>query len=86
MLEDSESREILDSITLYQLTRDTKYLHATTYDQYFHLVVMPSQDDVIIDGGAYIGDTAEIFASFLLNKRSIHSFEPSSAFIVRAFS
>jgi len=50
-------------------------IHDILYDQYDHKDVGLKQGDVIIDGGAFIGDTAVLFAEKLNKNCSIHSFE-----------
>lgn len=50
-------------------------IHDILYDQYEHKDVGIKKGDVIIDGGAFIGDTAVLFAEKLNKDCSIHSFE-----------
>ena len=50
-------------------------IHDILYDQYEHKDVGIKEGDVIIDGGAFIGDTAVLFADKLNKKCTIHSFE-----------
>jgi FkbM family methyltransferase len=54
---DSDSREIFASIVKTYLTGDDGYLKSSNYPQYFHPLVKPSASDIIIDGGAFNGDT-----------------------------
>lgn len=75
-LEDDLSKEIMLSIFKYRITGDAAYLPLVDDNSYFHLLVRPRQGDVIIDGGAFIGDTAIPFAKHLKNQCTIYSFEP----------
>lgn len=50
-------------------------VHDVLYDQYQDAKVRLQQDDVIIDAGAFIGDTAVYFHHILQGRCQIHSFE-----------
>lgn len=75
-LEDEASKEKMLSIFTYRITGDAAFLPEMDPASYFHLLVRPRVNDVIIDGGAFIGDTAIPFARFLKNQCKIYSFEP----------
>ena len=74
--EDELSKQTMLSIFQYRITGDAAYLPPVDDNSYFHLLVRPRLGDVIIDGGAYIGDTAIPFAKHLKNQCTIYSFEP----------
>ncbi|MGE7999165.1 FkbM family methyltransferase [Lysinibacillus sp. NPDC093190] len=76
---DQSSREVFSGIIKYRLTGDPSYILKSQYPQYLHPIVSPRKNDVIFDGGAYIGDTAEIFLEYLENQCRIYSFEPSES-------
>lgn len=76
MLADDESRETFVSVLEYRLTADPLRLRVAPWPQYFHPVVQPRKKDVIIDGGAFCGDTALDFARHVGRDCLIFSFEP----------
>ena len=77
LLEDDLSRQVFASIVKFRLTLDPEYLIFSSYDQYFHSIVRPVNHDVIIDGGAWIGDSATAFGNQLKGDCHIFSFEPT---------
>lgn len=76
LLADDASRATFLSIIKYRLTMDPMALDVATYEEYFHPGVAPAAGDVIIDGGAWTGDTAISFGEFLGRDCAIYSFEP----------
>ncbi len=46
------------------------------YKQYFHPLVKPEDGDIIVDAGAYIGDTIEEIVKQNINYKRIYAFEP----------
>lgn len=76
ILVDEESRETFISVLEYRLTADPRCLRVAPWPQYFHPVVRPRKKDVIIDGGAFTGDTALDFAHHVGRDCLIFSFEP----------
>ncbi|MGC8791329.1 MAG: FkbM family methyltransferase [Desulfurella sp.] len=48
------------------------------YNQYFHPKVKPEDDDIIVDAGAYIGDTIEEIIKQNINYKKIYAFEPDN--------
>lgn len=76
MLADEESRETFISVLEYRLTADPLRLRVASWPQYFHPVVQPRKKDVIIDGGAFTGDTALDFVHRVGRDCLIFSFEP----------
>jgi FkbM family methyltransferase len=61
LLEDDESREIYASVIKTYTTGDEGHLVHSTYAQYNHSNVKALTGDVIIDGGAYTGDTLRFY-------------------------
>jgi FkbM family methyltransferase len=76
MLCDAESRATFLSVLEYRITGDPMRLRIAGYPQYFHPVVRPRENDLIIDGGAFTGDTALDFSRYLNLVCKIYSFEP----------
>jgi FkbM family methyltransferase len=76
ILQDDESKEIYASITKSYLTGDDGYLKRSSYPQYLHPEVHPQNGDIVIDGGAYDGDTVKSFMKYAECKRII-ALEPS---------
>jgi len=73
-LEDEQSKEILLKILEYRLT-GTFNFKLSKFKQYFHPKVGPERGDVVIDAGAYVGDTAIEFCNNI-DKIKIYCFEP----------
>lgn len=77
LLDDSISKEVFVNVLLYRLTGNKRFIQESQYSQYNHNYVKAKPNEVIIDGGAYIGDTVQVFNDFVDSKCIIHSFEPS---------
>jgi len=80
VLRDVESLRTLDAIMLYRLTWDASWLHPVARPEkaiYFEPEVMPLHDrEVLVDGGAFDGDTARDFHAKTSGRFDhIHSFE-----------
>ncbi len=58
---DEESRNIFASVIKTYITGDEGHLCHSSYKQYEHPRVMAQAGDIIIDGGAYTGDTLALF-------------------------
>ena len=63
MLEDERSRHTLESVLKYRMTRKLSALNGVVAQpQYFQKDIYgPVEDEVFVDGGAYVGDTVENF-------------------------
>ena len=77
---DRLSRQTLDALMLYRLTWDSRYIAAIAKPEkaiYFEPDAMPLSDhEVLVDGGAYDGDTVRTFeARTGGNYDHIHAFE-----------
>jgi FkbM family methyltransferase len=78
LLGDEESRETFLAVLAYRITADPLRLRVAKWPQYFHPFVQPRKKDVIIDGGAFIGDTALEFSRHVDGDCMIFSFEPGA--------
>ncbi|MEH7384269.1 FkbM family methyltransferase [Bacillus sp. JJ1521] len=80
MLSDDESKDIFYERINYCITANNEYLipKQSTGPQYFDPEVISfSNDEIFIDGGAYIGDTVEGFLKAVNGKyKKIYAFEP----------
>lgn len=77
LFEDDESKKTLLSILRYRLTLDPASLEVAPFEEYYNPHVGPEKGDVIIDAGAWTGDTAVSFARHLDSRCRIFSFEPA---------
>ncbi|MCT7588132.1 FkbM family methyltransferase [Aliarcobacter butzleri] len=76
ILEDEESKMVFNSLIKYRQTSNPIYIKKANYIDYFHPLVSPKENDVIIDGGAWQGDSCIEFNNRLNNNCKIYSFEP----------
>lgn len=77
LLEDDSSKDLFLHLIAYRVSGNTHCLKISDFKQYEHSIVRPEKGDVIIDGGGYVGDTAQQFNNLLDAECHIHSFEPS---------
>ncbi|GLC87819.1 FkbM family methyltransferase [Lysinibacillus piscis] len=75
---DQESINVFKGILDFRRTGDESFIKQSVYPQYFHPQVSPIKGDVIIDGGAFQGDTIQQINQALNNECEIHSFEPTT--------
>ncbi len=75
-LADESSKETFLSLLSYRLTLDPARLSVAPFGEYLHPLVRAEAGEVIIDGGAWTGDTALETAVALKGKCRIFSFEP----------
>ncbi|WP_321493277.1 FkbM family methyltransferase [uncultured Desulfobacter sp.] len=75
-LSDDESRLNYAAIVKAYLTGDDGFLPISSYGQYLHPMVKPVKGDIVIDGGAYTGDTCRLFCG-KCGCDYIIAFEPS---------
>lgn len=80
LLTDKKSKEIVDFIIERRKTGNADFSKIYEGNQYFVKdIVKLSDSEVIVDGGAFVGDTAECFIRETDNKfKSIYSFEPDN--------
>jgi len=76
LLEDDDSRAVFASIVQAYATGDDGCYAVSGYPQYDHPAVGPLLGDVVIDGGAFTGDTAAAFAPRIGASGRIVAFEP----------
>ncbi|MFH1899663.1 MAG: FkbM family methyltransferase [Patescibacteria group bacterium] len=81
LLEDDTSKKVFLNILKYRLTLNKKFLKKIVEKEknvYFDSDIFPlSNNEVLLDGGAYNGDTLELFFKATNNKFSkIYCFEP----------
>lgn len=84
-LADEYSRKTLEGILNYRLTRDKQYLKNVKSDETSYLdstifsvdQIQAIADNIIIDGGAFDGDTVEMFVQAIGNRNAldIHCYE-----------
>ncbi|MGE7090248.1 FkbM family methyltransferase [Lysinibacillus sp. NPDC048646] len=74
---DNDSKQTFEQLLAYRVTGNPSCLLNSPFSQYYHPVILPKQGDIIIDGGAFIGDTAKPFNDYLSSNCKIYSFEPS---------
>ena len=77
LLADRTSRETYLSILKYRLSKNPLDLVVSSHKQYWLPQVRPEKGDVIVDVGAWHGDTALDFATGLERACRIVSFEPA---------
>lgn len=73
---DTHSAEILYALLCFRILLDPKILRFSNYPQYFHPNVLPFMRETIIDGGAFTGDTAIMFAKNAYISADVYAFEP----------
>lgn len=76
-LADDASRATLCSLIRFRLSLDPAYLEPAPYGQYLHPYVRPVPGDTLVDGGAWAGDTVQLFAPLLEARGHIYAFEPA---------
>ena len=76
LLADDESKKVYSSYIKYLLSSSPVYVKKVRYPHYFHPIVRPQKGDIIVDGGAFTGDTILSFLSRVPGIRKIFAFEP----------
>jgi FkbM family methyltransferase len=87
MLEDEPSRAVLRDQLSFRLTGDARFMASYSLNiesQYFDPVAEIPESAIIVDGGAYDGDTAHLFLQRCPSLKEIHLFEPSPQNMVAA--
>ncbi len=79
LLADEPSREILASIVRARLEGDTGYHRISPYLEYDHPVVGAMRGDIVMDVGAYDGDTAVVYSDRVGSRGRVMALEPSVA-------
>lgn len=75
LLADEESRLVYASIIKSVALGNAGYHRVSPYPQYRHPLALPAPGDVVVDGGAFSGDTAQMFLGVCPDCQ-IHAFEP----------
>lgn len=73
---DAQSAEILYSLLCFRILLDPKILRFSNYPQYFNPKLMPLMNEIIIDGGAFTGDSALMFYKNAFISAEVFAFEP----------
>jgi len=85
LLEDEASRSVLKSAIRFAITRDLTKIAYSDFAQYAHPKVKARRDSVILDGGAYNGDSVSRFMSDAPDLKSIFCFEPMRKNIIALY-
>ncbi|AHF97889.1 hypothetical protein DESACE_04245 [Desulfurella acetivorans A63] len=82
LLEDDASRvlyfRVLKGRVFYGKNLIWPPMPKVEYNQYLHPKVKPEDNDIIVDAGAYIGDTIEKIIKQNINYKKIYAFEPDN--------
>ena len=74
---DTQSAEILLCLLLFHIRYDPDILKFSNYPSYFHKnILLQLEHEIIIDGGAFTGDSAFLFLNATQGAAQIFSFEP----------
>lgn len=75
---DELSRALFRSLVFYKLTGRPEYLleHTSAFSDDVRALIAPRADDVLLDIGAYTGDTIALFSALAGGLRFISAFEP----------
>jgi len=76
LLSDNESKKTYIAYLKYLLSRSPLHIKKSNYPQYFHPSVRPEEEDIIVDGGAFVGDTVLKFINNVPNIKRIYAIEP----------
>lgn len=77
---DDESRQVLYDVMMFRLTADavfTSKYRLRDQEQYFDIPLQISSHPIFIDGGAYCGETTELFCQKYPKYREVYLFEPN---------
>lgn len=88
-LEDDESRKVMKDVLLYRMTGDPSFTggyRIRDEDEYFDLPLTLPPDPVFVDGGAYRGETTELFCRHYPRYGRVHLFEPNAGSLEKAKS
>jgi len=76
IITDPLSKDIFSGIVNYRKTANPLFLKPANYNDYFHPEVKPEQNENIIDGGAWHGDSSLEFSKKLSGNCKSYAFEP----------
>lgn len=77
LFDEPHSREILHSVAVFRRTADPTHIIQSRFAHYEHPQLPIKRGDVVIDAGAWVGDTAEAFAHRVGPAGKVISFEPN---------
>lgn len=79
LLSDEESKEYMRNLLSFRLTMDSRYLKPNpklkSFYNYEFEKASPKEGDVVVDCGAYIGDTAKMYLDRLNNNCKVYAIE-----------
>ncbi|MDD2509189.1 MAG: FkbM family methyltransferase [Aliarcobacter skirrowii] len=75
-LNDKHSKEVFDNLINSRMLIEN--FKKSNYEQYYNQNCQPENGDVLIDGGAFVGDTIISLNRTKLEKLKIYSFEPDN--------
>jgi len=78
LLADDHSRQTLRNMLRYRLTRSREHSAPCPYGQYQHPLVGACAGDIVMDAGAWTGDTAIPFARAVGSTGHVYAFEPAA--------
>lgn len=84
---DSESCQILHDILMFRLTADPLFTCAyrlRDQEQYFDIPLQMSSHPIFVDGGAYCGETTQLFCQNFPDYQEVYLFEPNPASLEQA--
>jgi len=77
-LEDDQSKDVFLNLINFRKTKNPCFIQPALFPDYFHPRVSPQANDIIIDGGAWYGDSSLDFHKRLSGKCNIFAFEPDN--------
>ena len=81
LLADETSRQVFTALIQYRIIPDAQFLrnaYETEYPQYFNKdIISCDKNEVFVDCGGFIGDTAEEYIKQFQNYKHIYVYEPS---------
>ena len=77
LLADDLSRSTFLAMLAYRLSFQSGHIVQAPCDSYLHPQVIPEAGDVIVDGGAWEGDTALLFSQHVGGQCTVFAFEPN---------
>jgi FkbM family methyltransferase len=79
ILKDDESKQVLKDVLLFRLSADPMYMqnYKVRLDEQYMEDFMQYSEEIMIDAGAFDGETTEIFCNKYKNYKEVHLFEPS---------
>ena len=79
MLADERSRRVFASLLRARMEGDVGFTEVAPFLEYDHRIVGAQEGDIVIDAGAYVGDTAQMYSQRVGATGRVLSLEPSYA-------